>query len=181
MKKLSLIISLLLAFTIVELSAQSYKTIDRRTYNDANGTYYIVFTGYGKSLDESLHAYITFGKEDYRGRQSDSKSFGLYPSNWNSNNPLHYIKTIPGKILQEGPNHLKKNAINLIVKVDKQDMDKIWGVIKRYDGKGTYKLLSRDCTSMVIAGAKVLNLKTPSRRTRWSPHKVISYIKNNNR
>ena len=177
-KTIFLVTSLMLSSLFI--TAQVYKTIDKRTYNDANGTYYIVFTGYGKIWSNSVHAYITFGNEDYRGRRSNYESYGLYPVDMNDPRIVK-LQTVPGHILRERVGHLKSNAINVIVKINKPDYDKIYRLVKRYKGQGTYKLLSNDCTSMVIAAAREINLKVPSRNiNRWSPQNVMKYISDKN-
>jgi len=148
-------------FTILSgnsLSAQT-KTIDLRTYSERNGnTYYLVFTA-SKPNGGTGHAFITFGKQDRRARQSEMASYGLYGTG-----EISILGKMSGEVRREADYRYNyRNSAKLIVKVNKRQLDMAYRVVSNYSAKGNYKILTRDCAEMVLTAAKTIGLKTPRR------------------
>src|SRR5260370_20807135 len=153
------------------LCAQVSKTLDMST-REGSKTHYVVFASRGGST--TGHAFVVWGIEDDKRRQSTIQAFGLYPEN-EGTNCSSVIRTVPGRMMDEMQNHsVQAITMELIVRVDVGDFKRSLKVARAWDCRREFSLFSRDCVEFVRAVGESLSLIMPSRGvTRWTPQAYV--------
>jgi len=148
------------------------KFIDKRTYSDASGNkYFLNFVSREGALG---HAYVSWGIEDRRKRQSIQKSFGYYPVKPGVNN----LGSVPGKIVAEDSS--KRTVNSLTVQVDKKVYDRTKRATRKWSTR-RYNLFARNCVRFVHDVAKKAKLKVPRRSSFRFPDSYIEELMEINR
>jgi len=119
---------------------------------------------FGGTRGVPSHGFLIFEHEDPRSRQTRVRGFGFYPDAATSFARLVLLRQVPGFVADELLNrkfsHVEEQ---IVVYVDERQYRAAEAVIGRWQCQGEYRLLLKDCVTLMRDVAAAIGLNAPRR------------------